>query len=77
MAQGQKRSAAQIESLFQEIETKFKIFLARENHMRRTATSLTFAFLVLVVPPEGIQQARAQANPYPAMAPLEEYWRSI
>jgi hypothetical protein len=30
-------------------------------------------FLVLVVLPEGIQQARAQAGSYPTMAPLEEY----
>ncbi len=41
--------------------------------MRKTIAILVFVFLALVVPPEAIQQARAQADPYPAMAPLEEY----
>jgi hypothetical protein len=41
--------------------------------MRKTATILAFVFLALVVLPEVLQQARAQADPYPAMAPLEEY----
>ena len=41
--------------------------------MRQTLTILAFIFLILIVLPEGIQQARAKADPYPAMAPLEEY----
>lgn len=41
--------------------------------MRKTIAILVFVFLALVVLPEAIQQARAQADPYPAMAPLEEY----
>jgi hypothetical protein len=41
--------------------------------MRKTAGVVVFVFLALVVLPGGIQQARAQADPYPAMAPLEQY----
>jgi hypothetical protein len=41
--------------------------------MRKTLTNLVLTFLTLVVLPEVIQHARAQADPYPAMAPLEEY----
>ncbi|HUO25232.1 MAG TPA: hypothetical protein VMU61_06170 [Candidatus Aquilonibacter sp.] len=41
--------------------------------MRKTVTILASIFLILSVLPEGIEQARAQANPYPAMAPLQEY----
>jgi hypothetical protein len=41
--------------------------------MRKTVAILVFVFLALVVLPEGIQQARAQADPYPVMAPLQEY----
>jgi hypothetical protein len=52
---------------------KFQIPLAQEKRMRKTATILTFVCLTLFVLPETIQQARAQADPYPAMAPLEEY----
>ena len=40
--------------------------LLRENRMRKTVTILVFVFLALV-------GARAQADPYPAMASLEEY----
>jgi hypothetical protein len=41
--------------------------------MRKTVTILVFVFLALVVLQEAIEEARAQADPYPAMAPLEEY----
>jgi len=44
--------------------------------MRKAVTILVFVFLTVVVLPEAIQQARAQADPYPAMAPLEEYLMS-
>ncbi|MGA8741958.1 MAG: hypothetical protein WB561_12310 [Terracidiphilus sp.] len=41
--------------------------------MRNSVTIFVFVFLALAVLPGGIQQARAQADPYPAMAPLDEY----
>jgi len=41
--------------------------------MRKTVTIHAFIFLTLVVLPEGIQPALAEADPYPAMAALEEY----
>ena len=41
--------------------------------MRKTVTILAFVFLALVVLPEIVQPARAQANPYATMAPLQEY----
>ena len=41
--------------------------------MRKTVTILAFTFLILVVLAEGVQPARALVDPYPAMAPLEEY----
>lgn len=43
--------------------------------MRKTVKILAFVFSILVVLPEGIQQARAQAEKaaYPAMAPLDQY----
>lgn len=41
--------------------------------MRKTVTILTLVVLALIVVPEVIQQARAQEDPYPAMAPLEAY----
>jgi hypothetical protein len=41
--------------------------------MRKTLTIFSFIFLALVVLPGGVQPARAQAEPYPAMAPVEEY----
>ena len=41
--------------------------------MRRTFTTLVLAVVALVVLPETLQRARAQADPYPAMAPLEQY----
>lgn len=41
--------------------------------MRKTVMIVVFTFLALVVLPEAVQQTRAQAGPYPAMAPLEEY----
>jgi hypothetical protein len=41
--------------------------------MRKISTIIVIVFVTLVIPPQGIQQARAQADPYPAMAPLEEY----
>jgi hypothetical protein len=44
--------------------------------MRQTVTNLAFIFLVLVVLLEGIQQAQAKADPYPSMAPLEQYLMS-
>jgi hypothetical protein len=47
--------------------------LALENCMRKSVTILAFAFLILVVLPKSIQQARAQADPYPAMVPLDQY----
>jgi hypothetical protein len=41
--------------------------------MRKIVTILAFVFLALIIPQEATQQARAQADPYPAMAPLEKY----
>lgn len=41
--------------------------------MRNSVTIFDFVFLALAVLQGGIQQARAQADPYPAMAPLEQY----
>ena len=40
--------------------------------MQKTVKILVFLFLSLVLP-QTIQRARAQATPYPAMAPLESY----
>jgi hypothetical protein len=44
--------------------------------MRSSAAIFVFVFLAMVVLPEGMQQARAQADPYPAMAPLDQYLMS-
>jgi hypothetical protein len=52
---------------------QFKVSSALENRMRKTVTILTVVCMNLVVLPEAIQQARAQADPYAAMAPVEEY----
>lgn len=41
--------------------------------MRNSVKIFVFVFLALVVAPGGIQQARAEADPYPAMAPLDQY----
>jgi hypothetical protein len=41
--------------------------------MRKTASTLAFLFLSLVLLPVSIQPARAQADSYPVMAPLEKY----
>jgi len=41
--------------------------------MRRSVTTFVFVLLTLAVVPGGIRQARAQAGPYPAMAPLDRY----
>jgi hypothetical protein len=41
--------------------------------MRNSVTIFVFAFLALVVVPGGIQLARAEADPYPAMAPIDQY----
>ena len=41
--------------------------------MRKTVTIFVFVFLAVVVLPNAIREARAQENPYPAMASLEQY----
>jgi hypothetical protein len=41
--------------------------------MRKTVAILAFGFVALVVLPVATQTARAEADPYPAMAPLENY----
>jgi hypothetical protein len=41
--------------------------------MRKTLTILTLVYLTLVVLPGTMRRAQAQTDPYPAMAPLEEY----
>ena len=41
--------------------------------MRKTVTNFAFVFLALVVLPQAIRPAQAEAEPYPAMAPLGEY----
>jgi hypothetical protein len=41
--------------------------------MQKKVTILVSVFLALVVLPDAIREARAQENPYPAMAPLEQY----
>lgn len=41
--------------------------------MRKAVTILGSIFLALVVLPGAVEQARAQADVYPAMAPLEQY----
>lgn len=41
--------------------------------MRKNITIVAFILLILVVLPGAIQRAQAQADAYPAMAPLEEY----
>jgi hypothetical protein len=46
---------------------------ARENRMRKTVTNFAFVFLALGVLPQAIRPARAEAHPYPAMAPVGEY----
>jgi hypothetical protein len=46
---------------------------AQESRMQKRVIILGFVLLVTGVLPEGSQQARAQADPYPAMAPLREY----
>ncbi len=51
------------------------VFVALENRMRKTktVTNFAFVFLALVVLPQTVRPARAEADPYPAMAPLAEY----
>ncbi len=44
-----------------------------EERMRKIVSIVAFVFLVPVVLLKGIEQARAQSNPYPAMAPLQKY----
>jgi hypothetical protein len=44
-----------------------------EKPMRKTVTILTLVCLALVVLPDNVQQARAEADSYPAMAPLTQY----
>jgi len=41
--------------------------------MRNLICVLAFSFLALLILPEAAGHAQAQANPYPAMAPLAEY----
>jgi hypothetical protein len=41
--------------------------------MRKTVTIFTFLFVALFLLPKAPCQARAEADPYPAMAPLQEY----
>ena len=41
--------------------------------MRNSATIFVLVFMVLAVLPGGGGQARAQTNPYPTMAPLDQY----
>jgi hypothetical protein len=41
--------------------------------MQKKVTVLVLVFLALVVLPGAIREARAQENPYPTMAPLEQY----
>lgn len=41
--------------------------------MRNIVTNFAFVFLALVVLPQAIRPARAAADPYPTMAPLDEY----
>jgi hypothetical protein len=41
--------------------------------MRNSVTIFGFVFLALAVVPGSVQQARAAADPYPAMAPLDQY----
>ena len=41
--------------------------------MQNSVTTLVFALLTLAVLPGGMRQARAQADPCPAMAPLDQY----
>ncbi|MGA7244574.1 MAG: hypothetical protein WBX19_15410 [Terracidiphilus sp.] len=41
--------------------------------MRNSVTIFVLVVLALAVLPGGIRQARAQADPYPAMAPLDQY----
>jgi len=47
--------------------------MALENHMQKSFTNLVLTLLMLVVLPEAIPLAHAQGDPYPSMAPLEEY----
>src|SRR5579863_9459604 len=44
--------------------------------MKRNVTILVFVLLALVVLPDATRVARAEENPYPAMAPLEQYLMS-
>jgi len=41
--------------------------------MRKTGTNFVFVFLALVVLPQAVRAAQAEAGRYPAMAPLSEY----
>ena len=41
--------------------------------MRNSITIFVFVLLAMAVLPGGIRQARAQADPYPTMAPLDQY----
>jgi hypothetical protein len=50
--------------------------LARKNRLQKSVTILVFVFLALVVLPDTAREARAQENPYPVMAPLEQYLMS-
>jgi hypothetical protein len=46
---------------------------ARNKRMRKVPAVVASLFLTLILAPVAIQQARAQSEPYPAMAPLKEY----
>jgi hypothetical protein len=46
---------------------------ALENRMRKTVVILVLVCPALLVVSGAIRKARAQANPYPTMAPLQEY----
>jgi len=46
---------------------------ARNRRMRTISAVLASVFLTLIFPPEAIQPARAQSEPYPSMAPLADY----
>jgi hypothetical protein len=44
-----------------------------ENRMRKTVTNFGFVFMALFVLLQAVRPARAEADRYPAMAPLGEY----
>ncbi|HEX4074760.1 MAG TPA: hypothetical protein VHX49_05120 [Candidatus Acidoferrales bacterium] len=62
-----------ISSSPKQMEVPVQNIPALENRMRKTVAILAFVLLALVVLPQVTQQARAQADPYPVMAPLEAY----